>query len=69
MDRINEFGLEPGVYAGEGKRIVLVNIVNEMDGQKLEDPLVCYRPLENVPRHIVTGMKMSEFKLKFRIAQ
>ncbi len=45
MDRINEFDLEPGVYAGEGKRVVLVNIVNEMDGQKLEDPLVCYRPL------------------------
>lgn len=40
MDRINEFGLEPGVYEGEGKRVVLVNIVNEMDGQKLEDPLV-----------------------------
>lgn len=70
MDRINEFKIEPGVYEGDNKRVVLITIVNEMDengtSKKLSDPLVCYRPLENVARHLVTGIRLSEFIVKFK---
>lgn len=73
MDRINEFKIEPGVYEREGKRVVVVTIINEMvEGSlltSLSDPWVCYRPLENVARHLVTSIRLSEFILHFKAVQ
>lgn len=69
MDRINQFGLEPGVYEREGKKVVVVNIITEVYGdagyERLEDPWVCYRPLESVLIHTSTAVKLSVFKTNF----
>lgn len=70
MDRINQFGIEPGVYEHEGKKVVVVNIVTdvyESEGwKKLEDPWVCYRPLDSVLIHVSTAVRLSVFKVNYR---
>lgn len=78
MNAINEFDLEPGTYQHyKGGIYVVVNLVTHMDNvetgkmEPLEDPLVVYRDLNGIPRHVnghmmiphqVYARKMSEFK-------
>lgn len=59
MNRINEFNLEPGTYQHyKGGLYVVVQIVTHMDNpengkmEALPDPLVCYRDLSPMARHI-----------------
>jgi hypothetical protein len=57
MNRINEF-LEPGIYCHhKGNYYVVENVVTHMDGpdgkmQPLADPLVCYRDVTPIPKHL-----------------
>lgn len=61
LDRINEFNLEPGVYAHHrGDLYVVITILNFIDGQdgmmgELTDPLVIFRDLEPLKGHDSTG--------------
>lgn len=59
MNRINEFNLEPGVYEHyKGNLYVVTDIVTHMENpaskkvEPLADPLVVYRDLDPVVRHI-----------------
>jgi len=58
MNPINEYHLEPGVYKHyKGTLYVVTELVTHMDGpdgkmQPLEDPLVCYRDLIYIAKHV-----------------
>ncbi len=77
MNRINEYDLEPGVYQHyKGGLYVVTDLVTHMDNPatgkmaKLQDPLVVYRDLQAIQRHVkgrvqmahqVYARKLSEF--------
>lgn len=58
MNRINEYNLEPGIYQHyKGGLYVVTELVTHMDNSKgkmepLNDPIVCYRDLKSIPRHV-----------------
>jgi hypothetical protein len=59
MTRINEFNIEPGVYQHyKGSHYVVVELVTHMENaavgkmEPLPDPLVVYRDLQVVMRHV-----------------
>jgi hypothetical protein len=59
MNRINEYNLEPGTYEHyKGSIYVVTEIVTHMDNpetghmEPLHDPLVVYRDVEPVVRHV-----------------
>lgn len=58
MNAINEYEFDPGVYKHyKGTLYVATELVTHMDGpagkmQPLEDPLVCYRDLAPIYKHI-----------------
>lgn len=84
MNRINEFGLEPGVYRHyKGGLYVVTDVVTHMEAvdvtqdalnmgpmAELPDPLVIYRDVEPIKRHVngkstiahqVYARKLSDF--------
>jgi hypothetical protein len=72
MNRINQFGIEPGVWKHSGGKgtIVVSNIVTHLysNGEmiELEDPQVVYRDLIiNADKMVTYSMVLSEFKRKF----
>lgn len=81
VNRINEFNLEPGVYAHhKGSLYVVTDIVTHMDNAKgkmeaLADPLVVFRDLQAPVRHVngkaqaahhAYAHPLSEFRKKFQ---
>jgi hypothetical protein len=59
MNRINEFGIEPGVYEHYKKGLyVVTDIITHMDNpntgkmEAIPDPLVVYRDVTPVVRHV-----------------
>jgi hypothetical protein len=76
MNRINEFNLEPGVYAGQdGQLLVVIDVITEMFLinqsilDRLQDPYVVTRKLiESQLTHNRIAYPLSVFKLKFRKA-
>lgn len=82
MNRINEFGIEPGVYQHhKGSLYVVVEIITHMDNeegkmQALPDPLVVYRDLQDPVRHVGGrsqpayqryALPLSQFREKFTL--
>ena len=72
MNRINQFGIEHGVWRHNGTMAtqVVTEVITHQyeDGvmKELEDPLVCYRDLQiSAEKHVTYSMKLSEFKVKF----
>lgn len=72
MNRINSYGIEPGVWkhTGRGGTFVVTNIVTHQyyNGEMIElkEPYVVYRDLITpIDKTIVYSMLLSEFKTKF----
>jgi hypothetical protein len=66
VNRVNEFNLEPGAYQHyKGGVYVVTDIITHMDNAKtgamepLQDPLVVYRDLTPVVRHVEGRRQMA----------
>lgn len=45
MNHINEFNVKPGPYHYKGKIIVVLDIITHINGTKVDEPMVVFRPL------------------------
>lgn len=72
MNRINNIGVEPGIWQhiGTGENQVVTEIqTHEFVGGAvivMDDPMVIYRDVIEANTHIRYGMKKSEFIVKFK---
>lgn len=72
MNRINQYGIEPGVWkhVGTGALQVVTEIVTHQydngEMKEVADPVVVYRDLIiSAEKHISYSMPLTEFKQKF----
>jgi len=70
MDRINEHGIEPGVYSGPGGIVTVVAVISkvEKDGVNdlLTEPMVVYRSVESNTGSL-TMVEKSYFLLHYKL--